>query len=131
MTYVTTAVLVRGTPGAAANPIDVLVALAAVLGKVNASPEHAADVCVSLVKALLHNGVYEGAAVEEHSLVGLRHHGARCGSGGGAAGRRLGSRCADLLRDFLAPVGVAFPQLSVLHFLYLKSKKQTIVKLFL
>ena len=51
--------------------VYVLVALGKVLGKVDACAEHASDVGVPLVEALLHDGVDKGGSVEERPLVRL------------------------------------------------------------
>lgn len=64
MTDVAASILMGGTPGAAADTVDVLVALAAVFCKVYARAEHAADVRVTLVKALLHDSIDEWTTVE-------------------------------------------------------------------
>lgn len=59
----------RWTADAAAYAIHILIALRAMLGEINARSKHAANVGVSLVEAPLHNGIDEGAAVEEHTLI--------------------------------------------------------------
>ena len=51
-----------GASGASSNPVHVLVALGGVLGKVDPRPEHAPDVGVALVEALMDDGVDEGGA---------------------------------------------------------------------
>lgn len=100
MANVARSVFVHRTSGSAADSVDVLVALGGVLGEVDAGPEHAANVGVSLVEAFLDDRVYERRSVEEHPLVAL---------------------VVVFLRHFLPPVRVALPQLLVLYFLYLKS----------
>lgn len=89
-------VLVRRTTDSATDAVHVLVALRAVLRKVDARPEHAANVGVPLVEALLHDRIDERTAVEEHALARLQ---------------------AVLLGDFGAPMRVAIPQLTVLDLL--------------
>lgn len=49
-----------GAAGAATDAVHVLVAFGGVLGKIDASAEHAADVGVALVEALMNDGVDEG-----------------------------------------------------------------------
>ena len=69
MANVAAAILMYGTAGPTAYAVNVLVALATVLGKVDAGAEHTANVRVPLVEALLHDGVDEGTTVEEHAFV--------------------------------------------------------------
>ena len=56
------AVLVGGAAGASPDAVHVLVALGRVLGKVDAGAEHAPDVGVPLVEALVDDGVDERRA---------------------------------------------------------------------
>ena len=58
-----------GTSCASTNPVHVLVAFGGVLCKIDPGAEHAADVGVALVKALMNDGVDEGTSVEEHPFV--------------------------------------------------------------
>ena len=67
--------------------------------------EHAADVGVPLVEALVHDGADEGRAVEEDALAGL---------------------VAVLFGHLLPPVNVALPEPAVLHLLDLSSGGQGI-----
>lgn len=59
----------RGATNATANTINILITLRAMLSKVDARTEHAANVGVTLVKSTLHNRIDERTAVEEHALV--------------------------------------------------------------
>jgi len=68
------------------------------LGEINASPKHAADVGVALVESALHDCVDEGTTVEEHTLVGLQE---------------------ILLGDLLPSMSITLPQLSILYLLHL------------
>lgn len=88
----------RGTPNSTANSVHILVALRAVLRKINARPKHATDVGVAFIKAPLHNRIDERTAVEEHPLVRLQ---------------------IVLLGDLLAAMSVPLPKLSILHLLNL------------
>ena len=82
---VATSVFMSRASSTAAYPVHVLVTLAAVLGEVNSSAEHAADVSVPFVEAFLNDRVDERTAVEQHSFVCLRQ--GRPGSGPGARTR--------------------------------------------
>ena len=64
--------------------------------------KHSADVGVSFVEAFVYDGVYEGAAVKEHSLIGT-----------GA-----GISAGVFLPDFLLPVIVALPESTISDLLY-------------
>lgn len=70
-TEITGFVFVRWTTNATSHSIHVLITFRAVLSKVNASTEHASDVSVTLIETLLHDCVYEWAAMEQHALTGL------------------------------------------------------------
>lgn len=118
MTNVTTPVFVCRTSSATAYPVNVLVTLAAVLGEVYTGTEHTAYVCVSLVETLLYYSVYEGTAVEKHSLVRLGRCRTRIGSGNTV--RRGRSSGADFFGNFLTSVSVTFPQFPILYLLYLR-----------
>lgn len=127
MTNVTTTIFVRRTPGATADPIDVLVALAAMFSKINSSTEHATDVGVTFIKSLLYDCVYERTAMEEHSFVRLRRPGTCCRPGVGRAGgggRAAVSSRRHLFSHLLSSVCVTFPEFSILDFLYLKKVKR-------
>ena len=60
MTHVAGAVFMSGTSRSSSNPIHVLVAFGGVLRKVDARAEHAADVGVALVEALVDDCIDEG-----------------------------------------------------------------------
>lgn len=60
MAHVAGAVFVGRTSCASTNPVHVLVAFGGVLSKIDPGAKHAADVGVSLVKALMDDGVDEG-----------------------------------------------------------------------
>ncbi len=72
MAHVTGAVFVRGTSCASTNPVHVLVAFGGVLGKIDPGAEHAADVGMSLVKALMDDGIDEGRTWQEAFLKRMR-----------------------------------------------------------
>lgn len=59
----------RGATNAAANTINILITLRAMLGKVDARAEHASNIGVTLVESSLHNRIDERTTVEEHALV--------------------------------------------------------------
>ena len=69
MTHVAGAVFVGGTSCASTNPVHVLVAFGGVLCKIDPGAEHAADVGVALVKALMNDGVDEGRAWRENEKL--------------------------------------------------------------
>lgn len=58
--HVAGAVFVGGAARASADPVHVLVAFGGVLGEIDPSTEHAADVRVPLVEAFVDDGVDEG-----------------------------------------------------------------------
>lgn len=99
MAGIAAAILMCRTSSTAPDSIYILIALGRVLREINASSEHSADISVSLVEALLHDGIDERRAVEEHPLARL---------------------VAVLLGHLLPPMGVPFPQFPVLHLLNLK-----------
>lgn len=88
----------RRTTDAAPNAVHVLIALRAVLCEINARSEHAANVGMALVEALLHDRIDERTAVEKHSFARLQ---------------------TVLFGDFGASMGVTIPQFAVLDFLNL------------
>lgn len=61
---VTASVLVRGTAGATAYTVNILIALATVLRKIYARAEHTADIRMALVEAFLHDSVDERTTVK-------------------------------------------------------------------
>lgn len=63
--HVAGAVFVGGTSCASTNPIHVLVAFRGVLSKIDPSAKHAADVGMSLVKALMDDGIDERRTWQE------------------------------------------------------------------
>lgn len=65
MANVAGAVFVRGTSRASADPVHVLIAFGGVLSEVDAGAEHAANVGVALIKALVDDGVDEGRTCGE------------------------------------------------------------------
>lgn len=68
MAHVARAVFVGGASCASTNPVHVLVAFGGVLGKIDPGAKHAADVGMSLVKALVDDGVDEGRTWRENYL---------------------------------------------------------------
>lgn len=80
-----------GASGAAADAVHVLVALGRVLGEVDAGAEHAADVGVALVKALVDDGVDEGRAWWD----GWRVEGGRVGQRRGGVGGKEAKKGAE------------------------------------
>lgn len=72
MTNIATSIFVGRTSGSTADPVNILIALAAVLGEINSCPEHTANVGVSLVESFLNDRVDERTTVEKHSLIRLR-----------------------------------------------------------
>lgn len=88
----------RRATNAAANTINILIALRAMLGKIDARAEHAANVGVTLVETTLHNRIDERTAVEEHALVRLQ---------------------VVFFGNFLASMCVTFPQFTILYLLHL------------
>jgi len=67
--HVAGAVFVGGTSRASTNPVHVLVAFGRVLGEIDPSAKHAADVCVPLVEALVDDGVDEGGTWQEKGHI--------------------------------------------------------------
>lgn len=87
-----------GATHATADSVHVLITLRAVLCKVDSSPKHSTNVRMSFVESLLNNGVDERTSVEQHSFA-------------------FAGLLSALLRNLLATMCVAVPQLPVLHFL--------------
>ena len=71
MTLVARSVFVRWTTGAATDAVDVLITLGGVFSKVNTSSKHSTNVSMTLVEALLDDGVDEWGSMEEHPFVAL------------------------------------------------------------
>lgn len=65
MAHIAGAVFVRGAPRAPADPVHILIAFGGVFGKIDSGAEHAADVGVTLVEALVDDGVDEGRTCRE------------------------------------------------------------------
>lgn len=86
----------RWTSNTTAHPIDVLIALRTMLGKIDASTKHAANVRVPFVETFLHDGIDEWAPMEKHAFALLM---------------------AIFIGDLLASVHISFPEFAVLHFL--------------
>lgn len=74
MAHVAGAVFVGGTSCASTNPIHVLVAFGRVLSKIDPGAKHAADVGVSLVKALVDDGIDERRTWQEKFLKSGEGH---------------------------------------------------------
>lgn len=61
-----------GTSCTSTNPIHVLVAFRGVLGKIDPGAKHAADVGMSLVKALVDDGIDEGRTWQKKGRIHMK-----------------------------------------------------------
>lgn len=117
MANITASILMRWTASTTTYAVDILITLAAMFRKIDAGAEHTADICMTFIKTFLHDSVDERTTMKEHSLVCLWDCRARRISG--SCTGRSGSGSADFLSYFLSSMGVTFPQLAILNFLYL------------
>ena len=74
MTDVAGAVFVGGASRASTNPVHVLVAFRGVLSKIDPGAKHAADVGMSLVEALVDDGVDEGRTWQKEKKKQTQRH---------------------------------------------------------